>query len=101
MSFFDGGALNTPDLSGISDGIVRAAATRDKHRKNTAKATMRTAQELERVILALNASLEVARNAKEDADRAQRLSTGIAIASLAIAGASMVVAIIAVIVTLN
>jgi hypothetical protein len=101
MGFFDGGALNTPDLSGISDDIARVAAGRDKHRKNTAKATKRTAKELEHVILALNASLEVARNAKEDADRAQRLSTGIAIASLAIAGASMVVAIIALIVTLK
>ena len=54
------------------------------------------AESLEQVIVALNASLEVARNAKADADRAQRLSTGIAIASLAVAVASMAVAIIAV-----
>ena len=69
-----------------NDYAIRSAATSARE----------TSESLEEVIVALNASLEVARNAKADADRAQRLSTGIAIASLAVAIASMAVAILAV-----
>jgi hypothetical protein len=63
--------------------------------RRAAEASQDTSESLQQVIAALNASLEVARNVKADADRTQRLSTGIAIASLAVAAASMAFAIVA------
>lgn len=72
---------------------------RDDRQRRTAEATQVTSESLTEVVVALNASLEVARNAKADADRAQRLSTGIAIASLAVAVGSLAVAIVALAVT--
>ncbi|GAA2087794.1 hypothetical protein GCM10009840_27340 [Pseudolysinimonas kribbensis] len=72
---------------------------RDGDIRRAAAAAQETSESLEQVIEALNASLEVARNAKADADRAQRLSTGIAIASLAVAVGSLAIAVAALVVT--
>lgn len=67
--------------------------------RRTADASVATSESLTQVIAAVNASLEVARNAKAGADRTQRLSTTIAVASLGVAVGSLVVAIGALVVT--
>ena len=57
MSDFRDGIVRAPDISGladISDNIIKATAKRDQHRKRTAKATQKTAEELERVIGAMD-----------------------------------------------
>ncbi|OJX63899.1 MAG: hypothetical protein BGO95_06865 [Micrococcales bacterium 73-13] len=82
-------------------GAAKVQGERDAVHRRTAEAAVATSESLGQVIEALNASLEVARNAKADADRAQRLSTGIAWGSLAVAVASLAVAIIAIVVTLG
>jgi hypothetical protein len=93
------GCMSGPYNNGIPTREMMEASQRsmrDSDIRRTAAAAQSTTEQLELAVEALNASLEVARNAKADADRSQRLSTGIAVASLAVAVASMAVAIIAV-----
>lgn len=71
---------------------------RDGDIRRAAESARQTSQSLEDVVGALQLSLEVARNAKADADRAQRLTTRLAVISLAVAVASLAAAVAAIVV---
>lgn len=68
--------------------------------ERTARASETTSEHIERLLVAMDEQLEIARDARASADRAQRFSKWVSIASLAVAGVSLAAAIAAVVVAL-